>query len=207
MAGREGGVELSDPFPLLGDQREVDGATAALWDFLQGPVVALGIGAVDTPVVQAADTRAEAHADHGEVIEAGAVGLLQHFVRHGEALSVAGRRLAFSPVAGGVQAGDAIHDRGEGGVLVVLDEAPVADMFELFVRDVGGDLLHGEKTEIAALGEVVLMRLSAENDSSSETATSTSRSSRIDSERQAITRSINPARAFCLAGLTTRRNT
>ena len=59
-------AELSDPFPLLGDQREVDGAAAALQDFLQGTVVALGIGAVDTLVVQVADTRAEAHADHGE---------------------------------------------------------------------------------------------------------------------------------------------
>lgn len=66
MAGREGGVELADAFPLLGDQTEADSAAAALQDRLQGPVVALGVGAVDALAVQVADAWAEAHADHGE---------------------------------------------------------------------------------------------------------------------------------------------
>ena len=49
-------------------------------------------------------------------------------VRNGEALPVAGRRRAVAPMAGGVEAGDAMDDAGECGALVLLDEAPVADV-------------------------------------------------------------------------------
>ena len=59
-----------------------------------------------------------------EVVEARAVGPLQHLVRHGEALPVAGRRRAVAPMAGGVEAGDAMDDGGERGALVLLDEPP-----------------------------------------------------------------------------------
>ena len=62
-----------------------------------------------------------------EVVEAGAVGPLQHLLRHGEALPVAGRRRAVAPMAGGVEAGDAVDDGGERGPLVLLDETPIAD--------------------------------------------------------------------------------
>ena len=63
-----------------------------------------------------------------EVVEAGAVGPLQHLVRHGEATPVAGRRRAVAPMAGGVEAGDAMDDGGERGALVLLDETPIADV-------------------------------------------------------------------------------
>ena len=89
----------------------------------------------------------------GEVVEAGAVGPLQHLLRHGEALPVAGRRRAVAPMAGGVEAGDAMDDGGERGALVLLDETPVTDVLEPSVGDVGGDLLHGVEAEVAAVGE------------------------------------------------------
>ena len=154
------------------------------------------VGAVDPLAVQAADARAEPHADHPEggevdlgvavgvgvvlfevevalvvehavehegrvavraldraavergvvvgdegvelereVVEARAVGPLQHLLRHGEALPVAGRRRAVAPMAGGVEAGDAVDDGGERGPLVLLDETPVADVLEPPVGD------------------------------------------------------------------------
>ena len=65
------------------------------------------------------------------------VGPLQYLLRHGEALPVAGRRRAVAPMAGGVEAGDAMDDGGERGALVLLDETPVADVLEPSVGDVG----------------------------------------------------------------------
>ena len=56
-------------------------------------------------------------------------------------------------MAGGVEAGDAVDDGGERGALVLLDEAPVADVLEPPVGDVGRDLLHGIEAEVAAVGE------------------------------------------------------
>ena len=60
---------------------------------------------------------------------------------------------AVAPMAGGVEAGDAVDDGGERGPLVLLDEPPVADVLEPPVGDVGGDFLHGVKAEVAAVGE------------------------------------------------------
>ena len=151
MPGGERRVELADAVPLLGDEAEVHRPPSALEDRLEDAVVARRVGAIDTLAVQAANARAEAHADHHEggevdlgvavgvgvvlfevevalvvkhavehegrvavgaldrtavergvvvgdegvelereVVEAGAVGSLQHLVRHGEALPVAG---------------------------------------------------------------------------------------------------------------------
>jgi len=56
-------------------------------------------------------------------------------------------------MACGVEAGDAVDDGGERGALVLLDEAPVADVLEPPVGDVGRDLLHGVEAEVAAVGE------------------------------------------------------
>ena len=214
MPGGERRVELADAVPLLGDEAEVHGPTAALEDRLKDAVVAGGVGAVDALAVQAADAGAEPHADHPEggevdlgvavgvgvvlfevevalvvedavehegrvavgaldraavergvvvgdegvelereVVEARAIGPLQHLVRHGEALPVAGRRRAVAPMAGGVEAGDAMDDGGERGALVLLDETPIADVLEPPVGDVGRDLLHGVEAEVAAVGE------------------------------------------------------
>ena len=57
-----------------------------------------------------------------------------------------------------------------------------------------------------ALDGAVLMRLRAENGSSSAMATSASRRSLIDAERDAIMRFIKTVRAFCLAEPTARRS-
>ena len=56
-------------------------------------------------------------------------------------------------MAGGVEAGDAVDNGGEGGPLVLLDEPPVADVLEPPVGDVGRDPLHGVEAEVAAVGE------------------------------------------------------
>ena len=114
----------------------------------------VAVGALDRAAVE----RGVVVGDEGielerEVVEAGAVGPLQHLVRHGEALPVAGRRRAVAPMGGGVEAGDAVDDGGERGALVLLDEPPVADVLEPSVGDVGGDLLHGVEAEVAAVGE------------------------------------------------------
>ena len=114
----------------------------------------VAVGALDGAAVE----RGVVVGDEGvelerEVVEACAVGPLQHLVRHGEALPVAGRRRAVAPMAGGVEAGDAMDDGGERGALVLLDEAPIADVLEPPVGDVGCDLLHGVEAEVAAVGE------------------------------------------------------
>ena len=57
-----------------------------------------------------------------------------------------------------------------------------------------------------ALDEVALMRLRAENGSSSATVTSTLRRSHMVRERHAIMRSIKTVRAICLAEPMTRRS-
>ena len=87
----------------------------------------VAVGALDRAAVE----RGVVVGDEGvelerEVVEARAVGPLQHLVGHGEALPVAGRRRAVAPVAGGVEAGDAVDDGGERGALVLLDETPIA---------------------------------------------------------------------------------
>ena len=53
---------------LLGDEAEVPPPrpSSALEDWLEDAVVAGRVGAVDALAVQAADARAEAHADHDE---------------------------------------------------------------------------------------------------------------------------------------------
>ena len=56
-------------------------------------------------------------------------------------------------MASGVEAGDAMDNAGERGALVLLDEAPIADVLEPPVGDGGGDLLHGVQAEIAAVGK------------------------------------------------------
>ena len=114
----------------------------------------VAVGALDRAAVE----RRVVVGDEGvelerEVVEAGAVGPLQDLLRHGEALPVAGRRRAVAPMAGGVEAGDAVDDGGERGPLVLLDEPPVADVLEPPVGDVGGDFLHGVEAEVAAVGE------------------------------------------------------
>ena len=68
----------------------------------------------------------------GEVAEPGAVGLLQDLAGHGEPLPVAGRRPAFAPVERGVEAGDGVHQRRQGGALRLLGHLPVADPLENF---------------------------------------------------------------------------
>ncbi len=114
----------------------------------------VAVGALDRAAVErgvvVGDERVELER---EVVEAGAVGPLQNLVRHGEALPVAGRRRAVAPMAGGVEAGDAMDDGGERGALVLLDETPIADVLEPPVGDVGRDLLHGVEAEVAAVGE------------------------------------------------------
>ena len=74
----------------------------------------VAVGALDRTAVE----RGVVVGDEGvelerEVVEACAVGPLQHLVRHGEALPVAGRRRAVAPMAGGIEAGDAMNDAGE----------------------------------------------------------------------------------------------
>ena len=88
-----------------------------------------------------------------EVVEARAVGALQHPAWHGEALAVASGAPCVAPAPRGVEAGDAVHDAGERAALVLLDETPVADMLEAPVGDAGCDLLHGVQAEVAAMGE------------------------------------------------------
>ena len=46
-----------------------------------------------------------------------------------------------------------MDNAGERGALVLLDEAPIADVLEPPVGDGGGDLLHGVQAEIAAVGK------------------------------------------------------
>ena len=103
------------------------------------------------------DTKLARHAKASAVLQlcmySELVAVLQDLVRHGEALPVAGRRRAVAPMAGGVEAGDAMDDAGERGALVLLDEPPIADVLEPPVGDVGGDLLHGVEAEVAAVGK------------------------------------------------------
>ena len=88
----------------------------------------VAVGALDRAAVERGVVVGDEGVElEGEVVEAGAVGPLQHLVGHGEALPVAGRRRAVAPMAGGVEAGDAVHDGGERGTLVLLDETPVAE--------------------------------------------------------------------------------
>jgi hypothetical protein len=89
----------------------------------------------------------------GEVAEAGAVGLLQDLPGHGEPLPVAGRRPAFAPVERGIQAGDRLHQRRQGGALRLLGHLPVADPLELLVSDALGDLGHRVQADVAAVCE------------------------------------------------------
>ena len=63
MSGGERRVELTDAVPLLGEQTEVHRPPPTLKDRLQDTVVPCRVGAVDALAVQAADARAEAHAD------------------------------------------------------------------------------------------------------------------------------------------------
>ena len=74
----------------------------------------VAIGALD----RAACRRGVAVGDEGvelerDVVEARAVGPLQHLLRPGEALPVAGRCRAVAPTACGVKAGDAVDDGGD----------------------------------------------------------------------------------------------
>ena len=46
-----------------------------------------------------------------------------------------------------------MDNAGERGALVLLDEAPIADVLEPPVGDGGGDLLHGVQAEITAVGK------------------------------------------------------
>ena len=46
-----------------------------------------------------------------------------------------------------------MNDAGKRSSLVLLQEAPVAYMFEQEVRNAGSDLFHGQKTKVAAMGE------------------------------------------------------
>ena len=46
-----------------------------------------------------------------------------------------------------------MDDAGERRALVLLDEAPIADVLQPPVGDRGCDLLHGVQAEIAAVGE------------------------------------------------------
>ena len=64
-----------------------------------------------------------------------------------------GRRRAVVPMAGGVEAGDAVDDGGERRALVLLDKTPIVDVLEPSVGDDGGDLLHGVEAEVAAVGD------------------------------------------------------
>ena len=64
VAGGERRVELADAVPLLDDEAEVHRPSAALEDRLEDAVVTGRVGAVDPLAVQAADARAEPHADH-----------------------------------------------------------------------------------------------------------------------------------------------
>ena len=66
VPGGERRVELVDAVPLLGDEADVHRPPAALQDRLEDAVVAGRVGAIDPLAVQAANTRAEAHADHRE---------------------------------------------------------------------------------------------------------------------------------------------
>ena len=66
MTGGERCVELAEVVPLLGDEAEVHRPPAALEKRLKDAVVAGRVGAIDTLAVQAANARAEAHADHRE---------------------------------------------------------------------------------------------------------------------------------------------
>ena len=66
MPRGERGVERADAVPLLGDEAEVHRPPAALEDRLENAVVAARVGTVDPLAVQAADARAEPHADHPE---------------------------------------------------------------------------------------------------------------------------------------------
>ena len=72
-------------------------------------------------------------------------------LRHGEALPVAGRRRAVAPMAGGVEAGDAVDDGGERGALVLLDETPIADVLEPPVGDAGATFSMVVEAEVAAV--------------------------------------------------------
>ena len=87
----------------------------------------------------------------GEVAEPGAVGLLQDLAGHGEPLPVAGRRPAFAPVERGIEAGDGVHQRRQGGALRLLGHLPVADPLELLVGDALGDLGHRVQADVAAV--------------------------------------------------------
>ena len=89
----------------------------------------VAVGALDRAAVE----RGVVVCDEGVELE----GPLQHLLRHGEALPVAGRRRAVAPMAGGVEAGDAVDDGGERGALVLLDETPIADVLEPPVGDAG----------------------------------------------------------------------
>ena len=125
------------------------------WEFPPGMEGDFALGFLRGPPIRGVVVGDEGVELEGEVVEAGAVGPLQHLLRHGEALPVAGRRRAVAPMAGGVEAGDAVDDGGERGALVLLDETPVTDVLEPSVRlfaEVERDLISERTREGLARG-------------------------------------------------------
>jgi hypothetical protein len=66
VAGLERGVELTHAVPLLGDLLGVDCLVGAADQRCERTVVAVGIDPVDALVLDSADARTEAQAQHGE---------------------------------------------------------------------------------------------------------------------------------------------
>ena len=88
----------------------------------------------------------------GEVAEPRTVGLLKDLPLQRVPLPVTRRGLSLTPVERGVEAGDRLHDDTQRRALRVPGELPVPDTFELLVRDVGGELRHRVRADVAAMG-------------------------------------------------------
>ena len=88
-----------------------------------------------------------------DVAEPRTVGLLKDLPLPRVPLPVARRGLSLTPVERGIEAGERLHDDTQRPALRVPGAWPIPDTLERLVRDVGGELRHRVRADVAAMGQ------------------------------------------------------